>query len=1263
MGTGRGVARAGLRTRICSIVGLVALVGTVAVGVAPGAGADPGDASIIGRVVDDLGQPLEGVSVSVCEDDFDPCFSPDPTDANGEFTLESLDSGTAYRAEALSSPGHWTSVVTTDPLLVGENDVGDIVVLRTEVISGTVTDGVDPIEGASIDAACVSELDPCDVSNFAISDENGDYSFELPAGVYSLYVQASGHSAQSREVTLELGSPLDEDFALDVAATLTVTVVDAVTDAPIEDAAVQMCTTGVQPCDFVGFGNFTVTPGEYLVEIAPGDYRIEVYAPGYATGVLEYGPLTAGANDPVEIALEQNGTISGTVTDGVDPLEGAFVAACPGDDPCTLATSVGFLTTDANGQYSLAAPPGTYRVDVSRSGYTGAFQTGIEVESGQETSGVDFVLESTAGTLSGTVVSSVTSNGIGGVAVTACLVSEPACSSSAIETFTNEDGDFLLTVPVPGTYNILFSEEDHDTPVAVENVDIPTGSSSLPEPVVLDPLALVSGQVRDTENAGLAGAKVLACAEGTQPCDPGDPGYKEALAFGEFGTWFLKLPAGTYHLEPRLYGYSGAPQTATLAVGEVAGADFTMSLLATGSISGDVVDKDDDAIDFATVSLCTLDVEPCDNLVQANTTGVETPPPGHYEIADVPVGTYRVEISAPNHVTKVIDDVEVTEGVDTDVSAALVEFATVSGEVTLGANVEGTTSAGVGACPVEVPLSRTCFGLITAFSPQNGGAYELRLPPGDYNLAAFAERLFLPLIYSAPVSFTLGDGEVIDDLDFTISDEDADGVDSGVEDGAPNGGDGNDDDTPDSEQAHVASLLAANDAGYVTVAAPEGTELVGVTVVNPATLPDPPVDLELPAGLVSWTLNGIPEGDDAVVELFLPDVTGLDAYWKFHDGAWIDATSVASFGSSTVTLTITDGGFGDDDGIENGSVTDPGGPAETEDEPTTGSFSGRVADGDDADLEGASVRVCAQGADPCTEDNDLASATSGADGTYQIADIEAGAYRVDAAKGGYSGDSRSEVVVQPGEDTPDVDFTLAEIPTTGGITGTVRGGANQPLAGAAVRACADPGAGQPCPGATVPVFTGIDGGYTVSNLSPGAYRVEVLAPPREGAAAQPVTVTAGEDTTRDFTIVYRRPDARIRTGTSGPVKGNDLYNSTGSNQSVTKNQKRGTTAVFTLPIQNDGDADDSYTVKGIGGTSGKFTIDYYAGSTKITSKVKSSAGYSISNLAAGGNKNITMKVKVFTSAKKGSEKAVKVTVKSKSLATAVDAVVGKTKAT
>ncbi len=87
----------------------------------------------------------------------------------------------------------------------------------------------------------------------------------------------------------------------------------------------------------------------------------------------------------------------------------------------------------------------------------------------------------------------------------------------------------------------------------------------------------------------------------------------------------------------------------------------------------------------------------------------------------------------------------------------------------------------------------------------------------------------------------------------------------------------------------------------------------------------PPSNLNFPHGLLDFVLTGCDQ-TDAVVTLSYPsDLAQGTQYWKLNAGTWAPygGASVQA-GGRTVTLTLRDGGQGDDDGEVNGRIVDPG---------------------------------------------------------------------------------------------------------------------------------------------------------------------------------------------------------------------------------------------------------------------------------------------------------------------------------------------------
>ncbi len=169
-------------------------------------------------------------------------------------------------------------------------------------------------------------------------------------------------------------------------------------------------------------------------------------------------------------------------------------------------------------------------------------------------------------------------------------------------------------------------------------------------------------------------------------------------------------------------------------------------------------------------------------------------------------------------------------------------------------------------------------------------------------------------------------------------DDDSDGVDDSIENEAPNGGDANNDGTADSEQAHVASLPNAVTGEYVSLISAQGTSLVSVQAVENPSPMDLPPGVVFPLGLFEFSAQGLDPGTATSVELLLPDGLEIDTYYKFgptpgngtdhwYDFVWDDLTGV-EVSEGKLDLHFIDGSRGDDDLSANGTVVEPGGPAQ-----------------------------------------------------------------------------------------------------------------------------------------------------------------------------------------------------------------------------------------------------------------------------------------------------------------------------------------------
>ena len=93
----------------------------------------------------------------------------------------------------------------------------------------------------------------------------------------------------------------------------------------------------------------------------------------------------------------------------------------------------------------------------------------------------------------------------------------------------------------------------------------------------------------------------------------------------------------------------------------------------------------------------------------------------------------------------------------------------------------------------------------------------------------------------------------------------------------------------------------------------------------------------MPFGLINFKIAVAKAGDQATVRLYFSQAASYFSKWYKYDpitDKWYDFSAYAKFASDrrSVTLTLTDGGPGDADGVANGVIVDPAGIVEAEEE-------------------------------------------------------------------------------------------------------------------------------------------------------------------------------------------------------------------------------------------------------------------------------------------------------------------------------------------
>jgi hypothetical protein len=493
-----------------------------------------------------------------------------------------------------------------------------------------------------------------------------------------------------------------------------------------------------------------------------------------------------------------------------------------------------------------------------------------------------------------------------------------------------------------------------DSRIRVEN-----GNEILDANVTLLRAASISGSLTDPN-----GDPVLGSIRATDQDDP-----RIQLDWSDTGTYTIPgVPPGRYVVQGRAHQFGalasevwqdeydyGDATIVEVEEGEVVtGIDFTFEVGAT--ISGRVTEHDGDPLPFATVQAERSDAHLVGDTSSDWYVNSTTDAHGYFEIPGIAPGEYVVRANPyqPDEVfhpsagsfeaaTKVSVGLgDVVTGIEIQEQPPGTSEVRVFNAIGLAAGSGGTAAI----CPAGTQLvdagSVTCSGgPLLAQAPIDAGGYASfeAVPAGSYRMGVI---LGTDLV-TDDFDTTLSSNDVFDcyvivdpadvfcavspDDPPPVSDDD-DGVPVAVEDAAPNGGDGNSDGIADSRQEEVTSLPAAIGTGYVTIAAPGGTSLRSVSVAPAPASPPLPPGASLDAGVISFALGGVEVGGAVDIDLHLSGGTTATDYLKLQGGSWVTLPPGAfSVDGNVITLHLVDGGVGDEDGMADGVITDPGAPA------------------------------------------------------------------------------------------------------------------------------------------------------------------------------------------------------------------------------------------------------------------------------------------------------------------------------------------------
>jgi hypothetical protein len=647
----------------------------------------PHSGSISGTVTDSItGLPINGATVACSGSPT--CISA-ITPTNGTYTLSSLTEGT-YQLVA-SAPNYTTSSTTPVVVVPGGTPSQPFALVPTPgTITGTVIDTFTslPVSGASV--TCNGP--PACTGTSTASD--GSYTLTVEPGSYTVVLSKTGYITTTRSgVVVTSGNAASGPSSLAPSqGTISGTVIDSVTLAPVSGATV--ACSGSPSCTSV----FTGTNGSYtLTSLNEGTYQVFVSATNYTPSSTTPVVVGPGGTPSQGFSLVPNlGTISGNVyeSDGSTPIVGATVA-------CTGALSCSQTTSGAGGGYSLTGlTEGSYQITASMTGFSSETLTVVVGPGGAPTQ--DFELIAGPGTITGTVLDTVSGLPVSGASVT-CSGS-PTCTG----TTTVSDGSYTLTV-APGTYTVQLSDTGY-APTTQPNVMVTTGNQTAGPNTLTPSPGTISGTVTDSiTHAPISGATV-ACS--------GPPACASAVTAGDGSYTLTGLNETTYQVFASATNYTTSTTT-PVAVGPGGSPTQNFALAPLpGTIRGTVTASGGAGIIGATVA-CTGTLT-CTSTLTSDSAG-------DYQLTGLTEGTYQITASKTGFTPETSPVVvgpggTTTQGFQLTAAVASLGVAKSFGNAmpTTGSNTLTATltsgSTGAGDLLVVVVRSRTA----STFTPVSG---------------------------------------------------------------------------------------------------------------------------------------------------------------------------------------------------------------------------------------------------------------------------------------------------------------------------------------------------------------------------------------------------------------------------------------------------------------------------------------------------------------------------------------------------------------
>ncbi|MGV8040941.1 MAG: carboxypeptidase regulatory-like domain-containing protein [Thermoanaerobaculaceae bacterium] len=582
--------------------------------------------NITGTVKDAVtGSVLQGVTVKVTQN----TSKKATTNTSGVYTISSVTAGT-YTLTATKT-GYIDFVTGNVTVPASGTVTAPLILIQPKgIITGTV---VSSVGGAAVSGATVKITG---TSTSATTATNGTFTLYAATGSYTLTITKTGWvslTTSSFSVTngqtTALGSiPFVQN------GTLTGTVVNSLTGAVVSSARVTVTGTSTY--------NNTTTSGVFTLTTGAGPVTLTVTRSGWLTSVTGTITVVGGSTTTVPaIQLTQLATVTGTVKEEGTNANLQGVTVTLQSDPTKTAT------TASNGTFSLASVPmGSQTLGLAKTGYLTRTSGPYTVNTTSFAVGT-ILLSKAAGTITGTVRDA----GAGNDPLPDVTVSVNGVTP-AITGTSGGDGTFALA-GVPAGSQTVHAARDGWVAADSAAVAVVAGqTSSIGDLVLVRAGVTITGIVRS--NLDTSPIEGVTVAVDEQPA--------RTTTTSADGTYTLSnVTWGLIHLTVSHPAYAGQTREIDLGTG---GANEEFGLeIGRGTVAGEVRDA------VTGLGLAGVWVRPEDQ--PDFNTGTDWQ--GHFELHDLPVGTYRMLFSRDGYTDSDAADVVVQTGQTTNLSAVFLQ--------------------------------------------------------------------------------------------------------------------------------------------------------------------------------------------------------------------------------------------------------------------------------------------------------------------------------------------------------------------------------------------------------------------------------------------------------------------------------------------------------------------------------------------------------------------------------------------------------------